>query len=172
MDTMIDFLLNHQYSFWYGLAAFLIFIALFSKFGIKPIIKALDAREEKIKRELEESESAYKRAKEMQADLDKQLKGAEAKIAELMAESRRDGEEQKKTLVAQGGKEIEDMRTKALREIDAARHEAIVSLREEVAEISTTVAEKIVKQELDGGQYQTLVNATIDAFEARKDELN
>ncbi len=169
MET--TFILNHAYSYFFGLAAFLIAAFLISKLVVVPIIKALDAREAKIKAELDESEAAYQKAKDMQADLDKQLKGAEAKIAELMAESRRDGEEQKKTLVAQGSKEIEDMRTKALREIEAARYEAIVSLREEVAEISTTVAEKIVKQELDGGQYQTLVNATIDAFESRADEL-
>lgn len=167
----MEFLVNHGNSFFFGLAAFLVFVVLFSKMAIGPIVKALDAREAKIKAELDESETAYKKAREMQEDLDKQLKGAEAKISELMAESRRDGEEQKKTLVEQGRSEIEDMRTKALREIDAARYQAIVSLREEVAEISTSIAEKIIKQELDGGRYQTLVNATIEAIDAQAEEL-
>ena len=168
----MDFLINHANSFWFGLAAFLVFVALLSKLVIGPIVKALDAREEKIKNELHESEAAYTKAKEMQAELDKQLKGAEAKISEMMAEARRDGEEQKKTLVEQGREDIEGIRTKALREIDAARHEAIVGLREEVAEVATSVAEKIIKQELDGGQYQSLVNSTIEAFEARSGEFN
>ncbi|NRA37816.1 MAG: hypothetical protein HRU15_06730, partial [Planctomycetes bacterium] len=83
-----------------------------------------------------------------------------------------DGEEQKKALVKDGGVEIEAMRTKALREIEAARHAAVVSLREEVAEIATTVAEKIIKQELDKGAYQTMVNSTIEAFEAQAGEFN
>ena len=168
----MDFLLNHANSYWFGLAAFLIFAAIFSKLVIGPIVKALDAREAKIKGELEESEATFNKAKEMQADLDKQLKGAEAKIAEMMAEARRDGEEQKKALAEQGRAEIDEMRTKALREIDAApRHAAIVALREEFAEVATGIAEKIVKKELDGGQYQSLV-PTIEAIQSCSGEFN
>ena len=168
----MDFLLNHANSYWYGLAAFLIFAAIFSKLVIGPIVKALDAREAKIKSELDESEAAFKKAQDMQADLDAQLKGAEAKIAEMMAEARRDGEEQKKALAEQGRAEIDEMRTKALREIDAARHAAIVALREEFAEVATGVAEKIVKKELDGGEYQSLVTSTIEAIQSRSGEFN
>ena len=51
---------------------------------MKHVLAAVDAREAKIARELKESEDAYAKAKQLKEDLDRQMKGAEAKISEMI----------------------------------------------------------------------------------------
>jgi len=163
----VDFLLNHAHSFYFGFGAFIIFAFLIAKLGIKPIVQAIDAREAKLARELKESEEAYAKARTLKDQLDAQMRTSEGRIAEMMAEARRDGEALKAQLVEHGSTELEAVRTRSLREIEAARAGAIISLRAEVADIATQVAEKIVRQNLDARQNEQLVGAAIDAYEAR-----
>lgn len=163
----MDFLLNHAHSFYFGFGAFIIFSFLIAKLGIKPIVQAIDAREAKLARELKESEEAYAKARTLKDQLDAQMRSAEGRIAEMMAEARRDGEALKAQLVEHGRGELDAVRTRSLREIEAARAGAIISLRAEVADIATQVAEKIVRQNLDSRQNEQLVGAAIDAYEAR-----
>jgi len=163
----VDFLLNHANSFYFGFGAFIIFAFLIAKLGIKPIVQAIDAREAKLARELKESEEAYAKARTLKDQLDAQMRSAEGRIAEMMAEARRDGEALKAQLVEHGRGELDAVRTRSLREIEAARAGAIISLRAEVADIATQVAEKIVRQNLDARQNEQLVGAAIDAYEAR-----
>ena len=83
MDDKIPFLLNHASSFWYGLAAFVIFAFVIAKFGLGPIVRAIDARDRKIKEQLDEAEETAAKAKALQDKLDSELAGAEARIADF-----------------------------------------------------------------------------------------
>lgn len=161
----MDFLLNHAYSFYFGLGAFLCFLVLLAKFGIKPITQALDARDAKIASDLKESEDAYLKAKSLKEQLDTQLRNAESKIAEMMAEARRDAEAHKARTVEQGRNDIEAIRNRVMREIDGARQAALIELREAMAEISTGVAEKILRQNLDAGRHEQLVVQAMEGYE-------
>lgn len=163
----MEFLLNHAHSYWFGLAAFVIFATIIAKFGIKPIVAAIDAREAKLARELKESEEAYAKAKTLKEQLDAQLRSAETRIAEMMAEGRRDAEAQKAALVDQGRVEIDAMRTRALREIDAAHHAALVAVRAQVAEVASLVAEKAIGERLDTAKHQELISSSLDRFGTR-----
>lgn len=161
----MPFLLDHAYSFYFGFAAFLIFFIILAKYGVKPIVAAIDAREAKISKELSESQDAYAKAQTLKQQLDQQLKNAESRISEMMAEANRDAEARKTALLDQGRVELDGMRGRALREIEAARQGAILNLRAEVADIATTVAEKILKERLDSGRHEQLVTQAIDAYE-------
>lgn len=163
-----DFVNNHIPDFFWAMGAFVVFVLILLKVGLKPVAKALAEREAKITREIKESEDAYAKAKALKEQLDAQLRNAENKISEMMAEARRDAEAHKTSLVEQGRGEIEGIRQRSLRDIDAARSAALLDLRSEVAEIATQVAEKIVKQNLDARGNDQLVAAAIDAFEAQR----
>ncbi|MDA3963786.1 MAG: F0F1 ATP synthase subunit B [Planctomycetota bacterium] len=167
MDDKIPFLLNHADSFWYGLIAFVVFAFVIAKFGIKPIVTAIDARDQRIKDQLAEAERTANKAQELQAKLNTELAGAEARIAEMMNDARRDAEASKAKVLDAGRDEVEALRNKALREIEAARYQAVVAIRDEVAQIAADVAGKILATELDGAKHQQLVATAIDDYEAK-----
>lgn len=164
---MGDFIVQHFPDFIWSLVVWLVFVVVLLRFGLKPVINALDARDRHIKAQIAEAEDAAKRAKTIQSELDQKMQGAEARISELFQGARRDGEILKEELLGAGRKEVEALRHQALREIEAARHEAIVNLRSEVAEIATSVASRILRHQLDPTLHQDLVRQAIDAYESR-----
>ncbi len=167
MDAIVNFLIEQADSFYWAITVFVIFVLILIKAGVKPIVSALDAREAKIKTELEESEVAYSKAKDLQAQLDEQLRGAEAKISEMMAEARRDGETAKAALLEEGRVELEATRQRTMREIKGAHQAALVEVRKEMADIATLAASKIMSRELDTNAHQDLVFAAVEELAAQ-----
>ena len=148
-----------------GLFAFVAAVLIVLKVGIKPVVQAIDAREKKIASQLDQAEETNRKAAELQADLDKQFAGAEAKIAEMIRNAESEGNEHKQRIIEDGREEAERLRVRALRDIDAARHAAVVALREELAVISTQVAESVIRQKLDNSLQGELVSTAVDAYE-------
>ena len=164
MDVLLS---NFFAQFLWGLAAFVVFVLIVFKVGVTHILVAVDAREAKIKADLQSAEDAAGHAKKVIAENEAKMKAAEHDIVERMAEARRDAEALKVTMIDQGRAEIDSMRHRALREIEAARHAAVVSLRREIAEISVSVAEKAARVHLDPAKQEELVLTAIEAYEAQ-----
>jgi F-type H+-transporting ATPase subunit b len=164
------FLESNYVNFFWSLSAFVIFVLFFLRFGVKHILAAVDAREAKIAKELKEAEDAYARAKKVQGEVDAKFAAAEGRIATLMADARKDAENQKAQMLDKGRNEIEAVRLRSLRDIEAARHSALIGLRQEIAEISLSVAEKIVRERLDVSRHEALVSQTMDAYTANREK--
>jgi F-type H+-transporting ATPase subunit b len=163
-----DFIFEHISDFFWGLGAFVLFVLILYRMAAKHVLAAVQAREEKIARELRESEDAYTKAKQVQAELEAKFRAAEGRISELMSEARRNADQLKTEAVEKGREEIEALRVRSLRDIEAARHAAIVDLRAEVAELAAMVAEKILREKVDARQQEQFTAQAIDAFEARR----
>jgi F-type H+-transporting ATPase subunit b len=164
---MNEFLSSYLGSFIWSLSIFVVFVLILLKVGVKHVLAAVDAREAKIARELKESEDAYAKAKALKDELDAKMRGAEAKISEMIKEAARDGEAIKAKAVETAREEIDAARNRSLREIEAARHATIVQLKQAVAEVAVQVAEKIVREKLDAAKQEQVVGAALDAYESR-----
>ncbi|MBA3698222.1 MAG: F0F1 ATP synthase subunit B [Planctomycetes bacterium] len=169
---MNEFLSSYLVSFIWSVSIFVVFILILLKLGVKHVLAAVDAREAKIARELKESEDAYAKAKQLREELDRLMKGAEAKISEMIKEATRDGEAIRAKAVETARDEIDAVRNRSLREIEAARHSAIVQLKQAVAEVAIQVAEKIVREKLDAAKQEQVVGAALDAYESRLVKAN
>ena len=164
---MNEILTSNLAQFIWGLSAFVVFVLILFKVGIKHILAAVDAREARIRKDLSDAEYASVEAKRQREANEVERKAHEAKIAELMAEVRRDAEEHKSKLVEQGRQEIEAMRVRALREIEAARHAAVVDLRNVVSEVAVLVAEKAIGERLDVAKHEDLIRVAVERFDTQ-----
>jgi F-type H+-transporting ATPase subunit b len=165
---MPEFLSSHLAQFFWGLSAFFAFAVILYRVAVKQVLAAVDAREAKIARELAESDDAFRKAQTLKSDLEAKMRGAEARIGELMTEARKNAAEAKEALLEKGRQEIEQVRIKSLREIEAARHAAVVALRAEVAEVATLVAAKAARLHIDAAHQVKLVDEAIAAAEAAR----
>jgi len=165
--TPEEFLSSNTTNFYWGIAAFLVFTMGLYRLGLSHVVTAIDAREKKLAGELKASEEAYARAKKVQADVDAKFAAAESRINELMDKARKDAEALKDQMVEKGRHEIEASRVRSLRDIEAARHNAVIAVRDGIAEIAMVVASKIVESRLDAPKQEELVAHAIDSFEAR-----
>lgn len=139
--------------FWQSVL-FVALVLLLKKFAWKPILEAVNEREEGIKNALESAEEAKKEMQSLNADNERILKEARAERDTLLKEAR----ELKDKIIADAK---EDAQEQATGIIDAARsaievekQAAIADLKTQVAHLSIDIAEKVVKQELSAKKDQ------------------
>ncbi len=133
---------------------FLLLIFLMVKFAWKPIMSALNEREEGIQGALDAAENAKKEMASLQADNEKLLKEARAEREAMLKEAR----EVKTKMIDDAKVEAKDAADKMVAQaqaaIEAERKSAIADLKGQVAALSVEIAEKVVKNELSDKEKQ------------------
>lgn len=137
-------------TFWVGVAL-VIFLAILVKFGVPgAIVKALDARGEKVAQELAEARRLRQEAEKLLAEYDAKRKAAEAEAAEIVSSAN----DEAKRLAAEAEAKLADFvarRTKAAEEkIAQAESQAEAEVRAAAAEAATKAAETILRGQMAG----------------------
>lgn len=138
---------------------FLLLIFLMVKFAWKPIMSALNEREEGIQGALDAAENAKKEMQNLQADNEKLLKEARAERESMLKEAREMKTKMIDDAKAEAKEAADKMVTQAQAAIEAERKSAIADLKGQVAALSVEIAEKVVKSELSNkGKQLELVD--------------
>ncbi|MCF6168085.1 F0F1 ATP synthase subunit B [Lutibacter sp.] len=139
--------------FWQSLL-FIVLLLLLRKFAWKPILNAIDEREEGIKSALEEAENARKEMQNLTADNERILKQARIERDALLKEAR----EMKESIISEAKGAAQIQATKVIEQaqatIQAEKQAAITDLKNQVAELSLGIAEKVVREELSDKNKQ------------------
>ena len=148
--------------FWTTLA-FLTLLFLLRKFAWKPILTAVNQREETISNAMNAAEEAKKEMANLTASNERLLNEAREERDALMKEAR----EMKAEIVAKAKEEAqgegEKMIANAKETIEMERKSAIADLKNQVAALSIDIAEKVVKGTLTGDDKQkALVNELVE----------
>lgn len=149
--------LLEQFSFGLFFWQILIFVALvllLRKFAWRPILNAVNDREEGIKDALDSAEKAKLEMANLKADNEKLLQEARNERDSMMKEAR----EIKTKMIADAKEEAQieanKMITQAQTAIESEKKAAMTELKSHVAELSVQIAEKVVKQELSTDKKQ------------------
>ncbi len=130
-------------------------IFLLKKFAWKPILDAVNDREEGIKNALESAENARKEMQNLQADNQRILHEARAERDAMLKEAREMKEKMitdaKNEAQAQGQKMIDQAKAA----IESEKNAAMADLKSQVATLSLSIAEKVLKEELSNKESQT-----------------
>jgi len=123
-------------------------IFLLVKFAWKPILTAINDREEGIKDALDAAENAKREMENLQADNEKLLNEARAEREVMMKEAR----ELKAKMIADAKEEAkaeaDKMISHAQTAIESEKKSAIADIKNQVASLSIEIAEKVVSEEL------------------------
>jgi F-type H+-transporting ATPase subunit b len=142
---------------------FLILLFILGKFAWPAILTAIRARNESIKQALEAAEKAKLEMAKLQADNQKILAEAKAERDAMMMEAK----QLKDKLIAeakeQASAEARRLVNNARESIQAEKKAAINDLKNQVANLSLDIAEKILKKELEDSKAQKeLINTLIN----------
>lgn len=139
--------------FWQTLL-FIGLLLLLRKFAWKPILNAVNEREEGIRNALASAESAKKEMENLQADNQKLLQEARLEREAMLKEAR----ELKNTMIEDAKGEASAQANKIIEQAQAAiaseKQAAISDLKAQVANLSVEIAEKVVKSELSNKDKQ------------------
>ena len=140
-------------------------VAVLGKAAWAPIVKGLQAREDKIRGDVEGAEKARAEAEKARADYQAEMAGAEQRVRDLMAQAQADGQRLATRIKMDAQNDAEEIKERAKAEIEQTRRDAVEDVRREAAELATAVAEKILRREINAQDQQALVDSSLDELE-------
>lgn len=153
MDKLIN-----QFEFGLFFWQVLIFVGLLlllKKFAWKPILDAVNEREEGIKNALDSAEKAKKEMQNLKSDNEKLLADARAERDALMKEAREIKDKMISDAKTEAQAQGEKMINQAKAAIESEKNAAMADLKNQVASLSLEIAEKLLKDELSNKEAQT-----------------
>ena len=149
--------------FFWQILILVLLVWLLNKFAWKPILNAVNEREEGIRKALEEADKARQEMAELNASNEKILKEARAEREKMLKDAR----EIKESLISEAKDEAkmqaDKIITQAKTTIENEKQAAIVELKKQVAELSVGIAEKVIKEELSNKDKQIkLIDKMLD----------
>lgn len=139
--------------FWMTLAFGIVFLVL-AKVAFPIIGKALKKREEKITEALELAERTHEEMKQLQADNEKVLQEAREERDKILTDARSTRDRIIEEAKAKATEETNRIVETAKETIENERKAALTDIKNEIANISIKVAEKILEKQLDSNQAQ------------------
>ncbi len=153
MDKLLE-----QFSlglFFWMLIIFIALIFLLKKFAWKPILDAVNEREEGIKNALLSAENAKKEMQNLKADNEKLLAEARLERDTMIKEAREIKEKMINDAKAEAQVAGEKMISQAKAAIESEKNAAMAELKANVSSLSVEIAEKLLKDELSNKEAQT-----------------
>lgn len=144
---------------------FALLVVVLGKFAWKPILQALQTREQEIADALKKAEEAKKDAERMMQENKIAMEKASNETARLIAEGRAMAEQMKNDIVAKASETSKKMLDQAKEEIVREKESAMAQLRSEVADLSISVAEKILDESLDGAKQKKMVDKVLQQLQ-------
>ena len=149
--------------FFWQIFVLVVLIFLLKKFAWKPILDSLNEREEGIQKALDSAEEAKKEMQNLKADNEKMKQEARQERDAMLKEA----QQMKKQMIAdaeqEADKKADQIIAKAQTAIENEKKAAIDELRQQVAQYSIEIAEKVLKEELKDKKAQNkLVNKELE----------
>ncbi len=140
--------------FFWQTVLFIALIFLLRKFAWKPILNAVIEREEKIEGALKAAEEAENKMKELSANNEKILADARVERENILKEGRSIKEKMIADAKNQATTEAEKIIISAKEQINIEKMKAMTEIKNQVADISIEMAEKILGAELKDAKNQ------------------
>jgi F-type H+-transporting ATPase subunit b len=155
-------------TFFVELFAFALIVFVIARFIIPPINKAMNDRQESIRRQFEESEQAKQAAEAAEREFRQQLSDARHEAARIREDAREQGAAIIAELREQAQSEARRIVEGAHAQIEADRKQAFASLRGDIGVLATSLAERIVGESLED---EVRKRRTVDRFLAELEQV-
>ena len=143
--------------FIWTIATFLLLLTLLRKFAWKPILQALENRQEMIRKSLDDAEQAKKELEQVQQQSAKIVAEARAEADAIIASTRADSAKLKEDLREKARAEAQSILENAERQIQQERDRALAQIRTEAVDVSLMIASKLIKRNLSQEDNEALI---------------
>ena len=142
--------------------SFLLLIFLVKKYAWGNITRVLDERAEKISSDIDGAEEARKKAEELASKREAELAGSRTEAKTIIENAKETAEKSKADILAEAKLEAGRLKEKANQEIAQNKAEALQSVKGDVADLTISLAGKIISQNLDSQAHKELIDQYID----------
>ena len=153
-----------------ALIAFLIILVLLCKFAWPPILKMLEAREERIASGVEASDAAKAEAQEMHAQAGEIVASARREASDIVYEAKNEAQQERERILTQAHDEADAIVAQARVQAEEEVQRTYAEATDTVAKMSVAIAEKIVGEAL--GNSEELQRDVIKKYLSEVGNLN
>lgn len=146
----------------WSIIIFLVLMGVLRAFAWKPILNALQQREDFILDSLQQAKTDRESAEARLKELDQRLQSGREEASAIVEEGRRDAEVVQREIEATARQEAGAMLERAKREIGIARDTAVRDLYDLSGELATNIASRIIRKEVDSAVHERLISESID----------
>ena len=151
----------------WGSFSFLVLVVLMWKFAFPSVQKAMQARTEKIRSNLDEADKVRQEASGILQEYQRQLADARSEANRIIEEARQAADQLRQDMVRRADEEVAEMRRRSIEDLKAAQDRVMGQLRLQVRDLAIELAEKVVGANLDRTRNLALVDQLIAELEAR-----
>ncbi len=139
---------------------FAILVFFLSKTAWKPLLDAVNAREERIKQDLESAKKARDEAEAAKVEIERKLSELSAEISLRLEKSSREAAIERDRILEKASEQASILLENARKEIEAQRAQAEIQLEKKVMDIALLVSQKalgaVVDRKIDAQLSQQL----------------
>ncbi|HEY9188829.1 MAG TPA: F0F1 ATP synthase subunit B [Ignavibacteria bacterium] len=141
---------------------FLLLLFILKKAAWKPLLSALQKREDTIASSIQKAEQAKVDAEKLLKEHSERLAQAEAEAQRIINEGRQLAEKIKENITAEAKAISDKIIKESKEEIEKSRQAAIESLKKDISQIAILAASKIISENLDEKVDKKLVDKMIE----------
>jgi F-type H+-transporting ATPase subunit b len=144
------------------LITFSILVLILWKAAWKPIIAALDARADRVRSEIENAEKSRQEAEKVLVQYKEMMSNAKEEASKIISLSKNEAEKVKNEIIEKATLESKAIVDRAKNEINLAKENALADIKSEVVFLSTDIATKILKKNINADDQKAIVKETLD----------
>jgi F-type H+-transporting ATPase subunit b len=151
--------------FIWTIVTFLVLLTLLARFAWRPLLKALETRQEAIRKALDDAQQARQELERLQQESVQIIRNARVEAESIISQSRSDAdrlrEEMKQKARAEGAAIVRS----AERQIQLETARALQQIRHEAVDLSVTIASKIIGRNLSKEDNARLIDEALKQIE-------
>ena len=148
------------------LISIILLLFLVKYFAWDKIEAMLEARRQKISKDLDEAEKKRKAAEEIQANAKEIIHNAEAKGQEILNTTREAASKMQDEMIKEGRDVVSRMKLDGQREVDSMKQRALAQMQDQIVDLSVQLASQILNKELTEKTHQDVIESFIEGLES------
>ena len=153
--------------FIWTIITFLVLLALLAKFAWRPLLEALDTRQNAIRKSLDDAQQARQELERLNAESAQIIARSRQEADAIITQSRADGDRLREEIRQKARGEADLIVKNAERQIQLETSRAIEQIRHEAVDLSVMIASKIIQRNLTKEDNERLIDEALRQVQAR-----
>ena len=152
--------------FIWTILTFLVLLGLLAKFAWRPLLQALESRQESIRRSLDDARQAKQDLERLHQESAQIIRQARVEADGIITRSRADAERLREEMKQKARAEADTIVKSAERQIQLETTRALQQIRTEAVDLSVMIASKIIQRNLSKEDNERLIDEALRQVQA------
>lgn len=154
--------------FIWTILTFLVLLTLLARFAWKPLLEALETRQQGIRKALDDAQAARQELERLEQDAAQMMRKARAEAEVLITQSRADADRLREEIRQKAKADAEGIMRNAERQIQLETGRALQQIRTEAVDLSVMIASKIIQRNITKEDNERIIADALAQVEGNR----